>query len=543
MEIGECAITETVKDCCRCGKVFESEELKDIVPDSAKFGFDVMVRVGEALFLKNRSDKGVWEDLKRENVYMSLREVGNLGRDFILYLALAHKEIQPLIRAGFEEVGGYIAHFDSTREDGSPHILSALDEMSNIVLGSVKVLSESADQIIPFMEKLKEAFGIPLAVVTDMAAAFALAIKTVFGDILHLICHFHFLRDIGKDLFGYENTRIKGDLSNYETRASLRVLCKDLKKLIDQDDNLTAELVKYLNQQKAGTATTPSIYITLYILIVWVLDYESDSRGYGFPFDQPDLDFYHRLQKAKEVVMGLSAGTQEDPYVRNLCGIIALIIEDPTCRGFVRQMEKKVIHFNMLREALRIALPDGDEGLNDDGVDVDIKAIEKAVTAFINLQEIKDACRGDIAYKKMIKQIKKYWSKLFAAPIKVTRADGTFYFILPQRTNNLLERFFRDLKKNFRQKCGGKALGKRLTAMLAETPLVKNLLNEDYYKILLGGKENLALRFAEIDRKLVIAERKKNKNPEESLSVVLKKLLELPNFPEMISQTALLKAA
>ncbi|MEI8366055.1 MAG: hypothetical protein WCF65_06525, partial [Parachlamydiaceae bacterium] len=93
------------------------------------------------------------------------------------------------------------------------------------------------------------------------------------------------------------------------------------------------------------------------------------------------------------------------------------------------------------------------------------------------------------------------------------------------------------------QKCGGKALGKRLTAMLAETPLVKNLLNEDYYKILLGGKENLSLRFAEIDRKLVIAERKKNKNPEESLPSVLKKLLKLANLPEMISQAALFKAA
>ncbi len=543
MDIGETHIYETVKYCDLCKAVYESEELKDVVPDSAKFGFDVMVHVGFALFLEHRSDKEIWKELKHRNIHMSLREIGNLGRDFIVYLALAHKEIQPIIKGRFEMEGGYIPHFDSTMEGDSPNILSALDEISNIVLGNVKVSSESAEQIIPFMEKIKKAYGVPLAVVTDMAAAFAKAIKTVFGGVLHLICHFHFLRDSGKDLFGYENMIIKDELSRYTTRTSLRELCKNLKKMIDQDSQLTKELNTYLNQQKAGRIVrTPSILITLYTLIVWILDYKSESRGYGFPFDHPYLDCYHRLEKSREVIKELPDSVQENHYAQRLQGILDFILGDSACRKIVRRMEKKVIHFNKLRDALRIALPDGDKGLNDDGEDADMKTIEKEVEKFINSEEIEELTAINDDYRKMVKQIKKYWKKLFADAIEIKRKDGTSYFILPQRTNNILERFFRDLKKWCRQKRGGKKLGKQLTAILAETPLVQNLQNEEYLKILLNGKENLALRFAEIERKLVIEERRKNKNRADKHPPVLKKLLKLPSLPERISKAALLQA-
>ena len=46
----------------------------------------------------------------------------------------------------------------------------------------------------------------------------------------------------------------------------------------------------------------------------------------------------------------------------------------------------------------------------------------------------------------MIAQIDKYWDKLFADPITVNTPIGQVT-IQPQRTNNLLERFFRDFKR------------------------------------------------------------------------------------------------
>lgn len=71
--------------------------------------------------------------------------------------------------------------------------------------------------------------------------------------------------------------------------------------------------------------------------------------------------------------------------------------------------------------------------------------------------------------------------------------------IQPQRTNNIMERFFRDRKRDGRRKTGAQALGRTLRTMLTDTPLVKNLQNPDYLKILLSGQPTLEALFAQID--------------------------------------------
>ncbi|HHL33772.1 MAG TPA: hypothetical protein ENJ30_05350 [Desulfobulbaceae bacterium] len=51
-----------------------------------------------------------------------------------------------------------------------------------------------------------------------------------------------------------------------------------------------------------------------------------------------------------------------------------------------------------------------------------------------------DECKKS-TYASMIVQLDKYWGKLFADPLQIANTDGTMY-IQPQRTNNILERFF-----------------------------------------------------------------------------------------------------
>lgn len=79
-------------------------------------------------------------------------------------------------------------------------MISALDELSKFVLASVKIPSESAENLVPMLTDIKNKYGMPLAVVSDMQKGILSAVKEVFIDTPHLICHFHFLRDIGKDL-------------------------------------------------------------------------------------------------------------------------------------------------------------------------------------------------------------------------------------------------------------------------------------------------------------------------------------------------------
>jgi len=147
-----------------------------------------------------------------------------------------------------------------------------------------------------------------------------------------------------------------------------------------------------------------------------------------------------------------------------------------------------------------IALPEGKNGINDNDDCADMKSIEEKMTAFRNwLFENKHRQK---TYADMIEQIHKYWGKLFADPIPVTTPNGVITLQL-QRTNNILERFFRGEKRRGRKKIGMGSLNKMLKAVLADTPLVQNLKNEEYLAIILNGCPSLAERFSQIDAHLV----------------------------------------
>lgn len=123
--------------------------------------------------------------------------------------------------------------------------------------------------------------------------------------------------------------------------------------------------------------------------------------------------------------------------------------------------------------------------------------------------------------------------KTFADPVTVQTASGTIQ-IQPQRTNNILEQFFRDLKRGDRRKTGNQSCARTLRTTLAETPLVKNLQNPDYMKILLKEKTSLAEVFAEIEIKTLREEFQKAQLSPEKLPPKIKRLIVMPNYPEKI---------
>jgi hypothetical protein len=289
----------------------------------------------------------------------------------------------------------------------------------------------------------------------------------------------------------------------------------------------------YLKDEGKSGDVLPSVLA--YILSKWALDANSELDGYGFPFDRSHLVFYKRLKTAKNIVENLSTKKKKDKYIIKLNRVLARAINDRNLKTVVSRMEEKVQIFDQLRDAMRIAVANGKKGLNDDGENVDMKTIKEAVTIFRNSDKIKAAVESNVDYKKMVKQIDKYWEKLFADPIMVTTSDGEKILVQPQRTNNILERFFRDIKRMYRSKSGTQSLNKVIKAMLADTPLVKNLSNPQYMEIILNGHNTLEDRFAEIDEKLVRQEMKKTE-VHQGISTRMKKVLRKPNLPSLLAK-------
>ena len=538
MDIGTFIAKETVLKCQECGYIYTSDELQELIPPRCDFGYDVLVHVGMSLFVECRNEKEIQRELKdrNNNITISQSEIAYLAKKFIVYLALAHRESSPRIKKAIQNRGGYILHVDSMCDGDSPHLMSGLDEISDIVLGNIKIPTEKAEKIIPFFEMFKKTFGRPLAIVRDMSSAISNAVKEVFKGIRDFICHYHFLRDIGNDLFGKENDIIRSRLRHYGIQGQLRRMAAQSKRVIDKHPGLIDCFDTPEGSETIEEWTFP--HVVVYTIIQWALDGRNQGKGYGFPFDRPYLTFYQRLERTYSICeqLGKTRLRGRPKYTGPLfkiCRLLQGTLKGRKLHTAVERMKEKCPVFDKLREAMDIAEPEGKRGLNDDGEDADIKTIEKRVEDFREWLIREDCFKKDKCYQKMVEQIDSYWKKLFADPITVNTPRGKIT-IQPQRTNNILERFFRSIRYWSRKKSGKNSLSKTLKAMLADMPLVKNLKNPEYVKIILNGKTRLEERFAEIDAKIVREELKKSQEDSEKIPAKIKAIIKEPELPEIV---------
>ena len=91
-----------------------------------------------------------------------------------------------------------------------------------------------------------------------------------------------------------------------------------------------------------------------------------------------------------------------------------------------------------------------------------------------------------------------------------------------------------DLKRRNRKKSGTGSLNKSLKTILADTPLVRNLENEDYLRIILDGCNSLEERFEKIESRLVLKELKRTQKTSERIPPEMKKIIKEPNLPQKI---------
>ncbi len=536
LAMGDFIANITQTHCETCHRIYGGEEIKSIIPKGSRFGYDVIEFIGRSLFIDYRSDEQIQRLLKEKNISLSLREISYLGRKFIVYLALSHQSCKDKIKNHMKIKGGYILHLDGTSEGDSPHLFSFIDEISSIVLDNFKISSENARLIQPYLEKINEHYGNPVAIVHDMSPGIINAVGTVFPHVKNFICHLHFLRDIGKDLLSTEYNAIRRSLKTMKIRSVLRDFIKKLKLYIDKDDELKICLSHSLEKNFFGKSNhqlmTPVSY---YLLITWILESKNGSQGYGFPFDKPHVDFCDRLQVAYPMIKNLNKKmTMGSPKLSIVK--ISRVLNDFALLHSLEMIKNKFNIFDQLRDAMRIMSSDGKKGLNDPGDDdINIKTIELQVKQFRESNTIIHLSKSDTRIRKMIKQIDKFWEKLFADPIVVKTESGEL-IMQPQRTNNILERFFRDIKSGYRKKSGTSSLSKTLKTILANTPLVKNLKIPEYEQMILNGKKNLAERFAEIDIATVRVELKREDEAARKYPKGMARILRLPDLPGKIGQ-------
>ena len=528
---------ETLLRCVNCATIQRSADLAALVPTHCTIAYDVLVWVGQAIFLKHQTAAETAAQLARRNLHLSLSEIDYLAKKFILYLAIAHRRAIPRIQQVMIQNGGYILHLDGTCDQQSPMLMTGLDSITEIILGNVKLASEKADRIIPFLIRLKDAFGTPVAVVHDMGMGILRAVADVFPGVPDFICHFHFLRDLGNDFFGEAYDTIRKRLQKHAVSSALRALVRDLREPLTAAETTSQTLAQAIDRSIATDHPELLAAACAYGLAQWALEGKNVGDGYGFPFDRSHLAFAERILQLHEQLPEFKDILLRDSWRDNLplhklFRALEPTAGDYTLRNAVQELRWRCDLFDQLRKAMRIAPKGAAQDVKTQTLNQPIHTIRNRVLAFRQRLDGNRRYAADPGCRKMAAQIDKYREKLFADPIRVGTPNGSM-LIQPQRTNNILEQFFRRIKRDYRRRTGTTTMERTIKAMLEQTPLVKNLENPRYLAILLNGKKSLEELFADIDAREVRVEMRAQTSPDRTLPG-FNKLISLPDLPALI---------
>jgi len=278
--------------------------------------------------------------------------------------------------------------------------------------------------------------------------------------------------------------------------------------------------------------------ISAYGLALWALQGKQNGDGYGFPFDRSLLCFAERLLQPNQQMPRLIKLSKNDKsnniqYLYKLYWTAAEVAEDPEIKSLIEEMRWRSATFDSLRKTMRIALASGTNGLNDEGA-ANIGSIREGVTKFRKSLDQNERLASDPLCGKMAEQIDKYLHQLFNDPIEVDTPSGSVV-LYPQRTNNILEHFFRELSRDNRRKTGNNSKQRMLKNMLVDTPLVKNLANPDNMSLLLNGKTDLEQLFASMNP---ISLNRELQSGVDRILPGFRKIVKLPALPDYFIRLA-----
>jgi hypothetical protein len=234
----------------------------------------------------------------------------------------------------------------------------------------------------------------------------------------------------------------------------------------------------------------------------WILDYRSDGRRRGFPFDPYLLYLHRRLVRAGEAVdrlLSQAAVACRMPQVfRNFQSLLQAYRSDPEILAAADLYEHCCVLFTRLREVLRLSAEQMDQMRQPQELPVDEqRSIQDALQHLrqeLQQQTADEHDRDQPLARIVLAHVDKYWEHL--VPDSLTAGEGPW-----QRTTNSLESHWGSLKRCRRRTHGRGKLTRDFQSLPEEYPLIRNLENETYLQLVLGGSlASLPAKLAEVSR-------------------------------------------
>lgn len=484
---------EIVKQCAASPAshpTVRSAALPRLVQPRHRYGYDLVVHAGLARYLRAQQREEIRTELRQDHgIDLASGTVSGLCDRFLLCLEALHIHRAPALRSAMTH--GYPLHLDATCDRGKGGLFVTIDGFRGWVLAAGRVATERHDYLTPVIERTLALFGEPLATMRDLGDAVAAAVAPLRQRaILDLVCHFHFLRAVGKKLLDPLYAELRTQLR--EVQAS-----RDLKRLL-------RELHRYQEAEPGaydGSFGSGPVRDDLLALVLWLLE-GTGTKDPDYPFSLPHLDLVTRARQLPAVAEHFLPCPRTQPEWAALGHLqfLARKLDDPHLLRLAQPLHDHWQAFSELRDVLRLSnaeLPSGSSTTRQ----LELPALELA-----RLKEIEKAFAG---YEKRLKRsrspaaatiirtyIERYRPHLFGHPA-VHAPNGRILAVV-SRVNNASEHFFGQGKQLLRRRVGRAHLGLDMEQQPPQAAFVRNLRDPAYVELLCGSLDRLPETFAEV---------------------------------------------
>jgi hypothetical protein len=480
-----------------------SAQLAEVVAPGARYGFDLIAEVGVETYVRGRSLQDLQETLASQQpaLHIPLSTLWDQQQKFLFYLGYLHIQSAPRLVDHLAAEGTVCWLLDGTCEPGTPVFFGIYEAASGLLLSGRKIPSEHLDNIRPCLEDTALRYGRPDRVLHDLSAAMSGACEVALPGVPHSVCHYHLARDVGNDLYAAPQAALGRRQRQLKLQIRLREQRRAQHDWFRQPGETPVPLV--LSRLLAGMPLEVSFddrlgREALLALHYWILDFRSDGRRRGFPFDPYVLYLHRRLVRAGQAVDRLLSDavvTQHAPRaLLNFQQVLQQYQADPQIKAAAGLYERNAAMFARLREALRLSAHHM-EHLREPLV-LSASAQQELQT---HLAELRCDLRRQSAdpddvdrplAQVVLQHLDKYWSHL--VPDHLPQEGGYC-----ERTTNKLERQWGQLKRGRRQSHGRSILTRDFQSLPEEYLLVSNLENQIYLDLVLDGSlHNLPAKLA-----------------------------------------------
>ncbi|MCP3876154.1 MAG: transposase, partial [Desulfobacteraceae bacterium] len=422
-----------------------------------------------------------------------------------------HEKYQFKIKDDINSNSGYAAHFDGTTEKMSGVInFVVMDSLTGHILISEMIETESYKNVTSLFRKVKFRYRNPLATISDLKPGFLSASRDSFDKVPHKFCDFHFLKTFKELLSKYHSFIKKRLCSTWKVKSKLQ---KQLKSI----DKPTGKRIKYktIKDIEKYWQDNKNVSETYRLTLQWILAFKLASSGKGLPFDLPYLDFYERLIRGKKFIDTIN--TKNDisikKHYRKLDALIAEINNgakwSSQFKKSVRMLKFAKKWLTKLRGLLFLGYiqdkkdPSAPLSKKYQITEDEAKAIPQNIDKYLKETDAAiKLCKNPDKMEILTKfrdQTKKYKDNL-KIPLITVSVAGVAKTIVPSRTNNCLESFFRLVKSSLRRNTGRSALTKEFSSVGALLPYYISMRNHKTFKTIFENEDKLIEEFAAINK-------------------------------------------